>query len=279
MKKNYLKGLVGVLATLGSWVGFAQTTYNYTGSLQTYTVPAGVTNIQIKAIGAAGGDNTGGDGGSWGAPGKGTSMQGDFVVTPGQVLKIMVGEQPTGGNYVGGGGGGTFVWDNATSTLLIAAGGGGGSGYNSPNIDGMDASITEDGTNGNGMPSGGGTAGSGGTAPSTIYWASGGAGWLSNGSDGTVHGCSSNSTGGQTPLSGGAGGTGGGDVPNIGPGGYGGGGGGNARCGAVGGGGGGGYSGGGCGGEVTMSNFNGGGGDIWLERSAQLCRRSFGCGV
>jgi hypothetical protein len=188
-------------------------------------------------------------------------MTGTFSVTPGQVLNILVGQQGGGSTYVGGGGGGSFVWDNATSTLLIAAGGGGGGGYTDAGgtfTVGIDASITESGTNGNNFSNGGGVSGNGATTPTAIYWAAGGAGWNSNGVDGTLHGCTFNSTGGQTPLSGGAGGMGGGDGLQYG--GYGGGGGGNARCGAVGGGGGGGYSGGGPGGETVTNQYNAGGG-------------------
>jgi hypothetical protein len=260
---NIFKSMLIVLAISIATFSWSQTTYDYTGGLQTYTVPPGVTSIEISAEGAEGGV---GDMVLMtpGISGKGALMQGNFTVTPGDVLTIMVGEQGGSAEHVGGGGGGTFVWIDATDELLIAAGGGGGGGKRTSgdlsNIDGVDATTTESGTNGNGLPNGGGVDGNGGTTPSVTNKASGGAGWNTNGSNGSTHGCSSNSNGGQTPLSGGAGGTGGGDAGYIANGGYGGGGGGNARCGAVGGGGGGGYSGGGAGGEVVSTNFAGGGG-------------------
>ncbi|PCJ67501.1 MAG: hypothetical protein COA58_04055 [Bacteroidetes bacterium] len=238
---------------------FAQnSTFNYTGIVQTYIVPAGIGSIEIKAIGAEGGS---GIRVSSGVGGKGASIQGDFIVVPGQVLKILVGEQGDGPEYVGGGGGGTFVWDNATGELLIAAGGGGGGGATdivSGFTNGIDAIVTINGANGAGFSDGAGTLGNGAVIPTAINYASGGAGWASVGNDGTTHGCSNESTSGQIPLLGGAGGNGGGNVAADG--GFGGGGGGNGRCGGVGGGGGGGYSGGGAGGEIVLGAYNGGGG-------------------
>ncbi|MFT5819251.1 MAG: hypothetical protein ACI8ZM_000474 [Crocinitomix sp.] len=259
--KFLLKTILLFIVGFGMTNSWSQMTYDYTGGLQTYTVPGGVTLIEISSTGAIGGNETIG-GAVVSAPGNGAQMIGAFTVTPGEILTIMVGEEGGTANYVGGGGGGTFVW-NAADELLIAAGGGGGAGYTDIGgvaYFGLDASITEDGVNGNALPGGAGTAGSGGVVPGGFDYASGGAGWLSNGNNGTLHGCTSNSTGGQRPLDGGAGGTGGGTGASIAPGGYGGGGGGNARCGAVGGGGGGGYSGGGCGGEPITNGYNGAGG-------------------
>ncbi|MAN59609.1 MAG: autotransporter, partial [Flavobacteriaceae bacterium] len=92
-----------LLCTYSLW---AQTpvTYNFTGSIETYTVPPGVTTLTIEARGAQGGDSP-----SSAVPaGLGAEMIGDFAVTPGQVLNILVGEQNTSGN---GGGGGSFVVD------------------------------------------------------------------------------------------------------------------------------------------------------------------------
>jgi len=262
MKMNLLfKTFILILAGIGATSSWAQTTFDYTGGLQTYTVPIGVTSIEISSTGAIGGNETGG-GAVVSAPGNGAQMIGTFTVAPGEVLTLLVGEEGGSAQYVGGGGGGSFVWD-ASDDLLIAAGGGGGAGYTDiggSSYLGLDASTSTAGVTGNGMPGGAGTAGTGGSIPAAPTYASGGAGWLSGGNNGTVHGCLSNSNGGQRPLDGGAGGTGGGDVGRIAPGGYGGGGGGNARCGAVGGGGGGGYSGGGAGGEPVSGGYNGGGG-------------------
>jgi hypothetical protein len=263
MKKNYfLQNVALLFALFGASISWGQTTFNYTGGLQTYTVPPGVTSISIDVTGAAGGNELGG-GAVVSAPGLGAQMIGTFTVTPGEELTLLVGEEGQSANFVGGGGGGSFVWNEAEE-LLIAAGGGGGAGYTDIGGDvyvGLDATTTEAGTNGNGMPNGVGAAGNGGTIPTTPTYAGGGAGWLSGGNNGTVHSCEQNCTGGQRPLDGGAGGLGGGTIDySAANGGYGGGGGGNARCGAVGGGGGGGYTGGGAGGEPVSGGYNGGGG-------------------
>jgi hypothetical protein len=118
----------------------AQTVFNYTGGLQTYTVPLGVTMIQIEAYGAQGGGSTGGLGGYAIA---------DLPVNPGAVLEVHVGGQPTiqegPGGYNGGGGatidpcGGSGGWPGGgasdvrlTASLndrIIVAGGGGGGGW------------------------------------------------------------------------------------------------------------------------------------------------------
>ena len=99
MKKIYFLLILSFL-----FVGaYAQTTnFSYSGSIVNYTIPTGVTFINITAIGAQGGNST------WFQGGKGARISGDFTVTPGQVLRILVGEQNlTGGGNAGGGGGGS----------------------------------------------------------------------------------------------------------------------------------------------------------------------------
>jgi len=189
----------------------------YTGSIQNYTVPAGITSITIEAFGAGGGYSDDGSAGNT-RPGYGARMRGTFTVTPGQILKVLVGSQgrpvtdnPTGGNQAGGGGGGSFVTDNSNVPMIVA-GGGGGENWTQFNVNGVDAVTTNTGT------SGGTTAGRAGS----------GGGFSTNGSS------SGSSIGGYSFLNGGAGGTG---VINAG--GFGGGGGATYE-----GGGGGGYNGG-----------------------------------
>ncbi len=157
MKNNYLFKLLclAVVGLFGS-TSWGQTTFNYTGAPQTYTVPAGVNSISIEAWGASGwtGSNPGGDGGY---------TYGELSVTPGQDLYIYVGGQGTasigannpmgagwngGGdgqnngssNVVGGGGGASDVRTDLNAnpmdptslgTRVIVAGGGGGSTNNS----------------------------------------------------------------------------------------------------------------------------------------------------
>ena len=81
-------------------------TFNFTGGMQTWTVPAGVTSITIDTYGAQGGTGaTGGNASSGGIGGLGTQATGTLAVTPGQVLNIFVGGQggtPTAGfNEIG----------------------------------------------------------------------------------------------------------------------------------------------------------------------------------
>lgn len=112
----------------------AAVTFNYTGLLDTYIVPT--TGVYtIDAAGAQAG-NSGSNVG-----GKGGQLKGNFNLTAGQILKILVGG--AGGNgglgtgvgnaASGGGGGGTFVAtsiDN-TPTILLSAGGGGNGSFDS----------------------------------------------------------------------------------------------------------------------------------------------------
>lgn len=173
-------------------------TFNYTGSVQTFTVPPGITSITIDAKGAQGGNSNGG---------KGARMIGTFTVTPGENLGIAVGQQGIvnncgGGGASGGGGGGTFVWRTLSTTQpLIAAGGGGGGNMNwsgLPCTFGLDAVTTPDGTQGSGSTSAlGGTGGNGGFGNAPSGTGSGGAGWLGAGQNSTYGtGC----TGGLGPF-------------------------------------------------------------------------------
>ena len=77
---NQCKGIVLLLAIFSSILieAFGQTTtFQYTGTMQEYTVPPGVTIVNIETFGAQGGNNGG----------KGAYMNGTFSVTPGQTLK------------------------------------------------------------------------------------------------------------------------------------------------------------------------------------------------
>lgn len=165
-------------------------TFSYTGSIQNWTVPEDVTSITILAKGAQGGSGTTYTGGL------GASMQGTFTVTPGQVLKVLVGQQ--GGNdtnyKAGGGGGGSFVTTSTNSPLIVAGGGGGGGG-NSSAANGNPGLTTT--TGGSSSYYSGGTGGSGGGGSSG---SSGGGGLTGNGTN------SGSSGPGMSFTSGGAGG-------------------------------------------------------------------------
>ena len=69
-------------------------TFQYTGSLQTFTVPSGITSLSVSVWGAGGGYN-----GYYGAgAGAGAYLQGTLTVTAGQVLSFVVG--PGGQKFV-----------------------------------------------------------------------------------------------------------------------------------------------------------------------------------
>lgn len=208
-------------------------TFNFTGSVQSFTVPTGVTQITVDAAGGQGGpgalgQSTGGLGGR---------AQGVVTVAPGDTLLIYAagagglgsaaaggfghgtggasGTAPAASNYAGSGGGSSAVVDNNTSTLLIeAAGGGGGVAHNFGN--GGDGGGTT-GVSGNGI--GGGTPPTGGTQ---VAAGNGGTGGTHSGANGSG-------------ANGGAGGNSDGNVPGGGGGAgfFGGGGGGGDNAGSI----------------------------------------------
>jgi hypothetical protein len=122
--------------------GISQTTdFGYTGGDQTYTVPAGVTKVQVRLWGAGGG---GGNENNSSVGGGGAYVIGYLDVTPGEVLTVMVGQgglynSTTNGTVYGGGrasggdnsgwGGGRSAICRGTPTVLanniVVAGGGG----------------------------------------------------------------------------------------------------------------------------------------------------------
>ena len=187
-------------------------TIAYSGAIVNFTVPAGVTTLTIDAKGAQGGYGT-----TTYTGGLGARMKGDFSVTPGQILKVLVGQQ--GGNMTsyrsGGGGGGTFVVTNANAPLVIAGGGSGGGGYAIGTV-GNPGLITQSG--GNSAPNSGGTPGNGGGTDGS---SAGGGGLTGNGSTTTCAGLSpglsfiNGGTGGSVGSTGGIGGFGGGSGGEV----------------------------------------------------------------
>lgn len=211
------------------------------GGIQAWTVPTS-GRYRITVTGAQGRSGQAGREG-----GRGARLSGEFVLTAGQALRILVGQAGTvGGAALGGsffhgsGGGGSFVVDAVNNPMLIAGGGGGtrvGAGQN-----GCDASITNFGVAGSAAnPTSSCLVkttdlGLGGRI-SLVSWGSGGGGFFGNGQDDLPYG-----DGGRQWAEGMIGGfTGVGCGGPIAQGGFGGGGTGD---GCAGGGGGGGYSGG-----------------------------------
>ncbi len=201
--------------------------------IQQWTVPATGT-YRIEAFGAQGGIGTSGNDNNVG--GLGADMRGDFTLTAGLVLDIVVGQMGTTTTANGGGGGSSFVVISTGPTPILVAGGGGGLREDAA-VNGFNASTSTTGVTGvadsadgsipPGFPCPGGTNGGGGSVCSS--WGAGGGGFIGNGEN-------DEGTGGMSFLNGAVGGSG----PAFG--GFGGGG---SGVGSAGGGGGGGYSGGG----------------------------------
>jgi hypothetical protein len=223
----------------------AQTCFDYTGAIENWTVPDGVTEITAEAWGAAGGDST------WLAPrsgGLGAYMSGEFNVTAGDNLKILVGGQGET-NAVGGGGGGSFLTTSGDVPLLVAGGGGGASS----DQDGVGAVTGQDGTADSLGIIAGGTGGNGGGACAGDNSGGGGGGLNTDGVSVTDGVSTVGGFGGIAFVNGGTivpGGRLDNACDNDPAGGFGGGG--SATCNTVGGGGGGGYSGGAGGPHIGM---------------------------
>lgn len=221
------------------------TVFSVTGADQTYTVPAGVTSINVKMWGGGGG---GGAPGGWTygyAGGGGGYTSGTIAVTPGQVLTVMVGAGGVSGvlgnqsateSYGGGGrncvtsdcryagqGGGRSAIRYSGVDLLTAGGGGGG---------GATSATSSDSSGG----AGGGVYGQRGWAANN-FLTSGGGGWQGAGGVAGV-GAAAGATAGTQYT------------------------GGHAATGSYGGGGGGGWYGGGGGAydNVGVAQMGGGGG-------------------
>lgn len=110
--------------------------FTFTGAQQSFTVPAGVTSITVDAYGAQGGSNSPSTNINFGG-----YVQATLAVTPGSVIYVNVGEQPsalTGGwngggdGEVGGKGGGGAsdirIGGTTLNDRMVVAGGAGGGG-------------------------------------------------------------------------------------------------------------------------------------------------------
>lgn len=186
-----------------------------TSGIILWTVPTTAT-YRITANGASGSPASGTNGGA--------SIRGDFSLTSGQKLRLLVGQVGTG---VNGGGGGSYVIKETGSTaadIFVIAGGGGGKTGGAA------------GQAGNANSSGTVSNGNGGNAQNTSWNGPAGGGFFTSG---TVATSTPRGNVGSGFLQGGAGGT----ATPPGSGGFGGGGSAGADS-AAGGGAGGGYSGG-----------------------------------
>ncbi|MFT6246587.1 MAG: hypothetical protein ACJAXI_003369, partial [Crocinitomicaceae bacterium] len=165
--------------TDGPTQGLADTEYTGTTLDGTVTVTGGIQYWVVPTTGVYLIEAFGGQGfGSFG--GRGAQVSGEFNLTAGTTLKILVGQMappPVGSVNQYAGGGGSFV-TTTTNTPFIVAGGGGGN-HGTSFVTTSDASITNAGFAGVAGNSGaGGTAGSGGVDASS---ADAGGGLLGNG--------------------------------------------------------------------------------------------------
>jgi len=153
--------------------------FNFTGAIESWTVPPCVTSIAVSVSGASGGGTDGG---------LGATITGNILVNPGDIVTVQVGETGTGiAATFGGGGAGqnsnvlndSYAGGGASSislngTVIIVAGGGGGTGGGDTDSNGGNGGCPT-GTNGETNYGGGGGPGtltSGGIGG--ILWASGG---------------------------------------------------------------------------------------------------------
>jgi hypothetical protein len=142
-----------------------QARFDYTGAIQTWTVPANVSTIQVAATGARGGGGTSG--------GNGCAAATTLSVTEGQTLYVVVGGYSNtataaygfGGNggtganangFAGGGLSGVFTTSTPSIANALFVAGGGGAGANGGN--GGSAGVSSPGTGASGAGLGGGGA-------------------------------------------------------------------------------------------------------------------------
>lgn len=196
-------GLCGSVVSFGALVAtdnctVTQTdTYSYTGGVQTWTVPAGITTITIECWGAQGQGGNGGLGGY---------AKGDLSVTPGQTINIYVGGQ---NGFNGGGLGYAAVPKNGgdasdvrltgtalTDRVIVAGGGGAGGPADVGNYQGGHGGGGNSGPNyagggaGQGYGGAGGIGGAtGGTGNTSCHAGGAGGGGFTSGGDGSCNTC------------------------------------------------------------------------------------------
>jgi gliding motility-associated-like protein len=207
------KYLLIVVFFVSSFLSFAQPiTFNYTGNVQSWTVPPCVNSITITAAGAKGGGGASG--------GNGAVVTGTIAVTPGQVLQIRVGGTGncTGtcaGGYNGGGNGDPGTWNSCGgggasdvritpyalgNRIIVGAGGGGRAGGTPTTAAGGSGgcAIGNPGIGSYGGAGNGGTQTAGGTGggPYAAPGTSGQAGTLGQGGNCGLDNCASSASGG-----------------------------------------------------------------------------------
>ena len=170
---------------------FLSSHFSVNNGIQQWVVPS-TANYTFKIRGGHGGAaktnyNTSGTNG-----GEGAYLQFDIDLNMGDVLKLVVGQEPTYAVNPGGGGGSWVVKydsDTATETLIAVAGGGGGGGTNGTSYTATDQggqSGTAGGTgrhNSQYIGSNGGTSGNGGESAGGWNGSGGGGAWNGDGDE------------------------------------------------------------------------------------------------
>src|ERR1051326_2933546 len=113
MKREHIHRIIffiGLILLYSNLLSQTTATFNYTGAVQTWCVPPGVTSVTIDMAGGGGGK--GYRGAASGTGGKGARVQATLAVTPGNTLNL----------YVAGAGG------NAANSTVGGVGGWGGNG-------------------------------------------------------------------------------------------------------------------------------------------------------
>lgn len=215
------KGVTNAVLTFSdlSNVGPDTAVFDYTGGIQTWTVPMNVTSVNFDVMGAAGGndDYTGAPN-----PGKGGRVQGTLSVAPLSNLNIVVGGRGNDGSALGAsggynGGGNTYFYfvgcggagggasdirigGTALSDRKVVAGGGAGSGAEptGSKYGGAGGGLTGGNSENNdfGANAKGGTQTAGGASAVYPGWLSGAAGTSGMGGDGSTQGVSGGGGGG-----------------------------------------------------------------------------------
>ncbi len=157
--------------------------FEYTGSIQNWTVPSGVSSITIKAWGAEGGSTAGGDG---------AYIEATVSTSPGTTYDVFAGQ--VGGCCTdGAGGGGDASYVGSGTTPVVIAGGGGGGRPNSTGdtyySGGVGNSTTTPTVGERSSTSYGwgsiSSGGNGGGAGGGAWGSGGGGGWYSSGVSGS----------------------------------------------------------------------------------------------
>ena len=161
--------------------------FQYTGSPQTFTLPAGVTRVMVEMWGGGGGGGASSGGTGYAGDGGGGGAYAKSLFTVASNLTINVGAGGSGGTSPGGNGNAGGTTSISGGAVLSAGGGSGGKGNDVNSLitsGGIPTATSASSLGINGYPGagelGGATGGEGGASPA------GGAGGQANGTPGNT---------------------------------------------------------------------------------------------